>query len=101
MERIKALASRSSLNVDIRHMQVGVFNVRQDRSRRGHHYEETWPRSFPSSSRGPETDMSTCPGWKLNPAHPPWWEAGEHSSKVLFEQLNHLHELETVQKMLL
>ncbi len=36
-----ALASRSTLNNDIRHLQVRVFTFKQDRSRRGHHYGET------------------------------------------------------------
>ncbi len=36
---------------------VHVFNVKQDRSQESHHNEETWPRSSPSSIRGPETDM--------------------------------------------
>ncbi len=38
----------SSFSQDIKHLQVRVFTVKQDRSRRGHHYEETWPNSSPS-----------------------------------------------------
>ncbi len=40
------------------HLQVRAFTVKQDRSHRGHHYEETWPRSSSSKTRGPRTDMS-------------------------------------------
>jgi hypothetical protein len=36
-----ALASHSTLNIDIGHLQVCVFTVKQDRSRRGHHYGKT------------------------------------------------------------
>jgi hypothetical protein len=53
-----ALASRSTLNIHIIHLYVRLFNVRQDRSRRGHHYEDTWPRSSPSSTKSSENDMS-------------------------------------------
>ncbi len=35
------LASHSILNIDIEHLQVCVFTVKQDRSRRGHHYGKT------------------------------------------------------------
>jgi hypothetical protein len=39
-ERI-ALASRSTLNIDIRHLQDHVFTVKQGRSSKGHHYEDS------------------------------------------------------------
>jgi hypothetical protein len=39
-----ALASRSTLNIDTRLLQVRIFTDEQDRSRWGHHYGETWPR---------------------------------------------------------
>jgi hypothetical protein len=47
-----------SLNIDIRHLHVRVFDVRQEKSRRGHRHRET---------RAPETDM-TWPG--IEPGHP-------------------------------
>ncbi len=59
-------------------------------SSRGHHYEETWPRSSSSYTRGPRTDI---PGWKLQPTST---RRGEHFRKEPFEQLvnsysKHLH----------
>jgi len=64
-----ALACRSTLNIDIIHLQVRVFTVKQDRSLQGHHYGETWPRSSPSYNRGHETDIS----WLvIEPRHLPW-----------------------------
>jgi hypothetical protein len=36
-----ALAGRSTLNIDIRHLQVREFTVKKDRSRGCHHYGET------------------------------------------------------------
>jgi hypothetical protein len=53
-------------NIDNRHLQVRVFTVKQDRSHRGHQYEETWPRLSPSLTRGPKTVPSR---------NPTWWEA--------------------------
>ncbi len=58
---------------------------------RGHHYEETWPRSSSSWTRGPRTDMSR-PG--IEPG--PLMAGGEHSRKKPFKQLvncysEHLH----------
>ncbi len=58
-----ALASRSAINIDIRHLQVCLFNVRQDRWLRGHHYGENWPRSSPSSNRA----TLSCSGRESNP----------------------------------
>ncbi len=43
--------SFSSFSQDIKRLQVRVFTVKQpkqDRSRRVHYYEETWPNSSPS-----------------------------------------------------
>ncbi len=48
-----------------------MLNVRQDRSRQGHHYWEAWPRSSPSSTRAPETDKS----WPIIEPGSLWWEA--------------------------
>ncbi len=75
------LASRSVLNIDIRHLQVRIFTVKQDISHKGHQCGDTWPRSSPSITWGPETDMS-WPGNKPGPSA----VGGEHSSKELFEQ---------------
>ncbi len=73
-----ALVSISTLKIDIRHLQVHIFSVRQDKSRWGHRYGETWPRSSPPSTRGPETDMSS-PGIKPGP---PLWEASTQARTI-------------------
>ncbi len=65
-----ALPSCLTQNIDIRHLPVCIFTAKQDRSSQGHHYGGTWPRSSPSLTRGPETDMSRA-GIK----GPHWWEA--------------------------
>ncbi len=59
------LESRSTLNFDIRYLQARKFTVNQDRSRQGHHYGEIWPRSSPSSTRGPETNMHRPLQWEV------------------------------------
>ncbi len=67
----RTLASCSTLKIDIRHLQVGTFTVKQDKSPRGIHYEETWPRSSPrhpklevfgTSTYEPETRAIFTPG---------------------------------------
>jgi hypothetical protein len=65
------LASRSILNIDIRHLQVHIFKVKQDISQKGHQCGDTWPRSSPSVTWGPETDMS----WLGTESRPLLWEA--------------------------
>ncbi len=74
-----AVENCSTLNIDIRHLQICFFNVRQDRSRRGHHYGETWLTSSLSSSRGPKTDISR-PGIK---PRTPRWEANTLAKSYL------------------
>ncbi len=73
-----ALASRSTLNIDIRHLQVRVFNGRQERSRRGHHCRETLQRSSPSSAGA--TAWHVPAGNRTSAS----MVEGEHSSKELF-----------------
>jgi hypothetical protein len=51
----KGTGSRIRIRNTVRHLQVCVFTVKQDRSGRGHHNEETLPRSLPSLYRGPKT----------------------------------------------
>ncbi len=59
-------------------MQVRVFTVKQDRSRRGHRYEETSKLEVPRlTSVGNRTRASAL--------------GGEHSSKELFEQYVNSH----------
>jgi hypothetical protein len=48
------------------HLQVRIFTVKQNRSHRVHHYEETCPRSSPSKSSGPRSEMSR-PGIEPGP----------------------------------
>ncbi len=78
--------SRSTLNIDIRHLQVRVLTVKRDRSCRVHHYGESWPRSSPSSF-----------AWD-------WFIVGrdrsqgymvgdDHSSNQLFEHRSHSEHL--------
>ncbi len=76
-----ALACCSTLNINIRHLNVGMSNVRQDKSRQGNTYGETWPRSSPSFTRATQD-------WHM-PARN-WTQAstvgGKYYSKELFEQ---------------
>ncbi len=59
-----ALASRSTLNIDIRDWQVCIFTVRQDRSHRGHLYGDTWQdHLYPKQ----EVTRLTCLGQKSKP----------------------------------
>jgi hypothetical protein len=74
-----ALSSHSTLNIDIRHLQVYVFTVKKDRSHRGHYYGETWPRPSPSSTRGARTDMS----WMGIKPRPQRWEASTQAKSYL------------------
>jgi hypothetical protein len=39
---IQNIYNHSTLNIYIMYLQAHVFNDMQDRSRRGHHYGETW-----------------------------------------------------------
>ncbi len=64
------LASHSTLNIAIRHLQkkIRIFTVKQDKSCRGHHYEETDQGHCSYKTRSPKTYKS----WQRIGPGPPW-----------------------------